>query len=139
LGFPWFAKSCPSFGCGVRGCAGDLVAGRLEGRLGGMRVRGFTMKLKPGCAEEYRRRHDALWPELAALLRESGISDYAIFLDRGSNTLFAVQKLGPGFDPEALRRHPLMRRWWEYMADLMEVHPDKSPVEGELELMFHLP
>ncbi|NGO38048.1 L-rhamnose mutarotase [Limisphaera ngatamarikiensis] len=104
-----------------------------------MRLRGFAMKLKPGCAEEYRRRHDALWPELAALLRESGISDYAIFLDAGTNTLFAVQKLGSGFDAEALRRHPVMRRWWAYMADLMEVQPDGAPVEVELDLMFYLP
>ncbi|MEJ5237797.1 MAG: L-rhamnose mutarotase [Limisphaera sp.] len=104
-----------------------------------MKLRGFTMKLKPGCEAEYRRRHEALWPELAALLRESGISDYAIFLDRSTGTLFAVQKLAPGHDPARLRTHPVMRRWWDFMADLMEVHPDHAPVEGELELMFYLP
>jgi len=104
-----------------------------------MKLRGFAMKLKAGCEAEYRRRHEALWPELAALLRQSGTSDYAIFLDTSTGTLFAVQKVGPGHDPAVLRSHPVMRRWWDYMADLMEVHPDHAPVERELELMFYLP
>ncbi|MCS7090713.1 MAG: L-rhamnose mutarotase [Verrucomicrobiota bacterium] len=103
-----------------------------------MQLRGFVMQLKPGCAAEYRRRHDAIWPELAELLRQHGIYDYAIFLDLTTNRLFAVHKVGCGYDPERLRRHPLMRRWWDSMADLMEVHPDHEPVAHDLELMFYL-
>ncbi len=38
----------------------------------------FTMKLKPGCAAEYKIRHDAIWPELADLLSASGITEYSI-------------------------------------------------------------
>ena len=41
----------------------------------------FKMKLNPGMAAEYKRRHDAIWPELVALLKEAGISDYSIHLD----------------------------------------------------------
>lgn len=96
------------------------------------------MKLKPGCAEEYRHRHDAIWPELAAILREAGISDYSIFLDPSTHTLFAVQKLAAGHTAAELSRHPVVRRWWESMAPLMETHPDQSPVCGELQEMFHL-
>lgn len=104
-----------------------------------MRIRGFKMKLKPGLEAEYRRRHDEIWPELDALLREAGISEYSIFLDEETHTLFAVQKLADSNTAASLRTHPVMRKWWDYMADLMETHPDHSPVEPDLKLVFHLP
>ena len=97
------------------------------------------MKLKPGFEAEYKRRHDAIWPELAALLRQAGISDYSIFLDEETLTLFAVQKLADDNTAASLRTHPVMRRWWDYMAGLMETHPDHSPVEPDLRQMFYLP
>ena len=53
----------------------------------------FRMKLKPGTVDEYKRRHDEIWPELAQLLREAGIYDYSIFLDEEDMHLFAVLKL----------------------------------------------
>ncbi len=53
----------------------------------------FKMKLKPGMADEYKKRHDEIWPELIDLLRRNGVSDYTIFLDEETNTLFAVQYL----------------------------------------------
>ncbi|MQP67232.1 L-rhamnose mutarotase [Niveispirillum sp. SYP-B3756] len=99
----------------------------------------FRMKLKPGFVEEYKRRHDALWPDLALALREAGIYDYSIFLDEESLSLFAVLKLKPGFEVPraALPQQPVMRRWWDYMADIMDVNPDNSPVEVPLAPMFH--
>jgi L-rhamnose mutarotase len=98
----------------------------------------FTMRLKAGCAAEYQRRHDALWPELAALLRDAGITDYSIFLEESSLTLFGVLKLTDRAAFTALPQHPLMRRWWAYMADLMETNPDSSPRVGPLREVFHL-
>ena len=53
----------------------------------------FRMRLLPGHADEYRRRHDAIWPELAVLLREAGVVDYRIFLDEETQALFAVLTL----------------------------------------------
>jgi len=96
------------------------------------------MKLKPGFTTEYQRRHDEIWPELAALLREHGISDYSIFLDEETLTLFAVQKLDERISRADLPQHPVMRRWWAYMADIMETHPDNSPVEVDLKQVFYL-
>lgn len=96
------------------------------------------MKLKAGCAAEYQRRHDALWPELAAVLRAAGVSDYSIFLDEETMTLFAVQKLATGHTAAALPAHPVVRRWWESMAPLMETHPDHAPVSQVLREVFHL-
>jgi L-rhamnose mutarotase len=103
-----------------------------------MKTHAFKMQLKPGCAAEYQRRHDALWPELAALLRQHGISDYSIFLDEATGTLFAVQRLDESIARADLPEHPLMRRWWDYMADLMETNPDHSPVVTDLKPVFYL-
>ncbi len=119
----------------------------------------FRMRLKPGVAEEYRRRHDAIWPELLSVLRDAGIYDYSIFLDRQSNNLFAVLKLAPDHRRDSLPAHPVMRRWWDYMADLMvtsdadegdvgdegdgsdegkRAGQSRRPKEWPLEMVFHM-
>ena len=98
----------------------------------------FRMKLKPGNVDEYRRRHDAIWPELAELLQAAGIHDYSIFLDEETLHLFAVLKLREPHQREQLPQHPVMRRWWDSMRDLMETHPDGRPREWPLAPMFHL-
>jgi L-rhamnose mutarotase len=97
------------------------------------------MQLKPGAVEEYRRRHDVIWPELAALLHEAGISDYSIFLDEDTLALFAVLTLADDNRRDSLPDHPVMRRWWDHMAPLMEVEPGNRPREWSLTPMFHLP
>jgi L-rhamnose mutarotase len=98
----------------------------------------FKMILKPGCKDRYVERHRALWPELQALLKAAGISDYTIFLDDETNTLFAVQQTTGAASSQDLRTHPVVQRWWAYMADLMETNPDLSPVSVPLEKVFHL-
>ncbi|MCC7703563.1 L-rhamnose mutarotase [Janthinobacterium sp. GW460P] len=100
----------------------------------------FRMQLKPGpaIAAEYQRRHDAIWPELASLLHDSGVRDYSIFLDAGTGALFAVLRRIDGHAMDALPQHPVMRRWWDYMADLMDTRPDASPVAVPLVRVFHL-
>lgn len=97
----------------------------------------FKMKLKPGFEAEYRKRHDTIWPELSKALTDAGISDYSIFLDAETLTLFAVQKLAPGHSADSLPSHPVVRRWWDYMADIMEVNADHSPVCVPLTEVFH--
>ena len=98
----------------------------------------FRMRLNPGMKAEYKRRHDEIWPELVVLLRDAGVSDYSIHLDDETNSLFGVlwRKAGHGMDD--LPRHPVMQRWWAYMADLMETKPDKEPVAVRLETVFHM-
>jgi len=98
----------------------------------------FTMKLKKGYEEEYKRRHDEIWPELAEELKKAGISDYSIFLDEAAGTLFAVQKLADDNSVDALPGKEVMRRWWDFMADIMEVNPDNSPVCTPLREVFHM-
>ncbi|SDM45359.1 L-rhamnose mutarotase [Kriegella aquimaris] len=98
----------------------------------------FTMKLKPGFEAEYKKRHDEIWPELSTLLSKSGIHEYSIFLDEESLTLFAFQKLEEGFDDAALPNHPIVKKWWAYMADIMETNDDNSPVAKPLNEVFYM-
>ena len=98
----------------------------------------FKMKLKPGFKEEYKRRHDKIWPELSALLTESGISNYSIFLDEETNILFAVQTLSGNNNSQDLQNNEIVKKWWEFMADIMDTNKDNSPVNSPLQLVFHM-
>ena len=99
----------------------------------------FKMKLHPGMEAEYRKRHDEIWPELIDLLHEAGASDYSIYLDPETNTLFGVLTRPKGHTMAALPEHPVMKRWWAHMADIMESNADNSPVVVDLVPVFHLP
>ncbi len=98
----------------------------------------FKMFLNPGCAGEYRSRHDAVWPELAALLKQAGVSNYSIHLDSETNILFAYLERPEDHAMDALALHPLMRHWWDHMKDIMRANPDGSPVAVGLEEVFYL-
>ncbi|SFQ68130.1 L-rhamnose mutarotase [Hymenobacter arizonensis] len=98
----------------------------------------FTMKLKPGVAAEYQRRHTEIWPELTAALQQAGIRDYSIYLDAASGVLFAVQKRTEDHTTAELPSTEIMKRWWAYMADLMDTNPDHSPVVQPLQRVFHM-
>lgn len=98
----------------------------------------FVMKLKPGFEAEYKRRHDQIWPELTRELKAAGISDYSIFLDPRTGCLFAVQKLAPGHTADNLPQTAIVKKWWAYMKDIMDINPDNSPVALPLTEVFHL-
>ncbi len=102
-----------------------------------MKRNAFKMKLHPGYEAEYRKRHDEIWPELSKALIDAGVTDYSIFLDPETLTLFAVQKLADGHTADQLPDLPIVRKWWNYMADIMEVNPDNSPVSKPLVEVFH--
>jgi L-rhamnose mutarotase len=99
----------------------------------------FKMKLKTGFKEEYKKRHNEIWPSLATLLINSGISEYSIFFDEETHTLFAVQNQASGIDAAKLPEKEIVKEWWAYMEDLMETNPDHSPVVTPLEEVFYLP
>jgi L-rhamnose mutarotase len=103
-----------------------------------MKRNAFAMRLKPGCEGEYKKRHDEIWPELKAALRKAGVSDYSIYLDRKTNTLFAVQRLADDARDDELPGTDIVKKWWAQMADLMDTNPDNSPVSDSLEEMFHM-
>jgi L-rhamnose mutarotase len=98
----------------------------------------FRMRLNPGMKDEYKRRHDEIWPELVTLLRDAGVSDYSIHLDEETNALFAVLWRRDDHRMDELPQQPLMQRWWAHMADIMETKPDNEPVAVPLETVFQM-
>ena len=98
----------------------------------------FKMFLKPGCEAEYEKRHNEIWPDLIKLLKESGVYDYSIFWDKDTNILFAVQKTKGDGNSQDLGGNPIVQKWWDYMADIMETNPDNSPVSITLPELFYM-
>ena len=99
----------------------------------------FRMTLPPGQLDEYRRRHDQIWPDLVSLLKDAGVEDYSIHHDPETNALFGVLWRRADHGMDALPGHEVMKRWWAHMADIMQTHPDNAPVAVPLETVFHLP
>ena len=98
----------------------------------------LLMKLKPGCQEEYQRRHNPIWPELQAVLKEHGVSNYSIFLDRRTDQLFGYVEIESKSRWEQIAQTEVCQRWWAHMKDLMLTNPDDSPLTTELAEVFHL-
>ncbi len=98
----------------------------------------FRMNLNPDMKAEYKRRHDEIWPELTNLLKDAGVSDYSIWLDEETNHLFAVLKRPADHRMDDLPKQAIMRKWWDYMADVMETDASNTPAQVQLINMFHL-
>ena len=98
----------------------------------------FKMHLNDGQKEEYIKRHKEIWPELKELLKNAGICEYSIFLDEETNTLFAFQKVSGERGSQDLGKSEIVKKWWDFMADIMETNPDNSPVTVDLEEVFYL-
>lgn len=98
----------------------------------------FVMHLHPGKKEEYRRRHNPIWPELEAELKSHGAHNYSIFLDEATHTLFAYVEIEDEARWQSIAQTEACRRWWAFMKDVMPSNPDNSPVAKEIEEVFHL-
>lgn len=99
----------------------------------------FKMKLNAGQKEAYTKRHNDLWPELEKLLKDNGVSEYSIFFDEETHTLFAFQKVAGDGGSQDLASKDIVKKWWDFMADIMEVNPDNSPISVPLEEVFYMP
>ncbi|MDG6099908.1 L-rhamnose mutarotase [Alteromonas sp. ZYF713] len=98
----------------------------------------FVMTLKPGYEQEYKKRHDEIWPELVVELKNAGVSDYSIFYEESSRKLFAVLKREDNHTMDMLPSNPVVKKWWKHMADIMDTHEDNQPVATDLRKVFHL-
>ena len=96
------------------------------------------MQVKHGAEEEYRQRHCPIWRELEDVPRAHGVYNYSIALHSETGQLFAYAEIEDAARWKAIAQTPTCRRWWDYMADLMEVNADSSPRAVELQEMFHL-
>ena len=103
-----------------------------------MKRMAFKMFLNPGQKEEYKRRHQNLFPELRQLLHDSGVHNYSIYLDEDTDTLYAYQEVEGEGGSQDLGETDICKKWWAYMADIMKCNPDNSPVSIRLPEMFHM-
>ena len=97
------------------------------------------MFLKPGCEKEYARRHAAIWPEVVKMIKDSGVGNYSIYWDKDTNILFGYQECSSDTNSQDTTDvDPVTQKWWDMMADIMEVNADNSPVTIPIEEVFHL-
>lgn len=101
-------------------------------------IKGFKMKIYEGKSEEYEKRHNELWPEMKAMIHEHGGKNYTIFLDRETNVLFGYIEIENEELWDKSADTAINRKWWEFMADIMETNQDHSPVCVGLHNIFHL-
>ena len=100
-------------------------------------IKGFKMKLFPGMEQEYERRHNLLWDEMKDMIHEYGGSNYTIFLDKETGVLFGYLEVEDEERWDQSADTQICRKWWDYMADIMETNPDNSPVSIDLKKVFH--
>ena len=98
----------------------------------------FKMYLTEGQKDAYKKRHNAIWPELKSLLEKSGVSEYSIFFDEETNILFGFQKISGEGGSQDLGQNEIVQKWWKHMADIMETNPDNSPKTVALEELFYM-
>jgi len=101
-------------------------------------IKGFKMKLYPGMEKEYEKRHNELWPEMIEAIHAHGGKNYTIFLDRETLILFGYIEIEDEERWAKLADTPINRKWWDFMADIMDTNPDNSPVSVDLKNVFHL-
>ena len=100
--------------------------------------KGFKMFLYPGMEEEYEKRHNQLWPEMRDMIHEYGGHNYSIYLDRETHVLYGDLEVEDEARWAASADTAINRKWWDFMADIMETNPDNSPVCVDLSPVFHL-
>jgi L-rhamnose mutarotase len=98
----------------------------------------FRMVLNPGMRDEYERRHNEIWPELVDALHRAGVRDYSIYYDDATHHLFAVLTRTVTHTMDALPHLDVMRKWWDYMADIMQTAADHTPFQQPLARVFRL-
>lgn len=99
----------------------------------------WKARVLDGKLEEYRRRHDEIWPEMVALLKEAGISNYTIW--NVGDELFGYYECEKGVDYAAAvqAKSPIVERWNEYMKDVMEMERDpETGAQPRLVKVFEL-
>ena len=98
----------------------------------------FKMKLYDGMQQEYEKRHNELWDEMKDMIHQHGGSNYSIFLDEETNILYGYIELESEELWSKSADAEVCKKWWEFMADIMETNPDNSPISIDLKSVFHL-
>jgi L-rhamnose mutarotase len=100
----------------------------------------FMLRLRPGAAAAYEEAHRAVWPEMLALLKRAGVSEYSIYR-RDELLILALRAADFESAWQKIESDPINTRWQQAMA------PFFAPIEGLLpgerfpmmEEVFYLP
>jgi len=107
-----------------------------------MKQLAFKMNLSSGNVAEYTKRHneiDQTHPGISKALKEAGVSNYSIFYDPQTKTLFALWHMTEDNTTDDLVNNPAVKEWWAFMNDgIMEYNAEGQPVAVTLERVFHL-
>ena len=97
------------------------------------------MTLKEGKLEEYKRKHDEVWPEISEILRSSGVTNYSIYYDKKDNTLIEYMELTDDNTFDQMEELETIKKWNIFMKDLLVTtsKEDASPIVDELLEVFH--
>ena len=98
----------------------------------------FVMSVNAGHEAEYARRHQPIWAELSAVLKEHGVHNYSIFLHEETRQLFGYVEIEDEARWAAIAKTAVCQRWWKHMSEIMPSHANYSPVSRELKEVFHL-
>jgi L-rhamnose mutarotase len=98
----------------------------------------FVMSVYPGYEEEYKKRHNPIWKELENEIRNHGVKNYSIFLDRKTGMLFGYLEIEDEQLWKKIAETDICKKWWAYMKEIMPSNPDNSPVSRDLEEVFHI-
>lgn len=98
----------------------------------------FVMQVHPDQHEEYRKRHNPIWPDLEATLKSHGVHNYSIFLHSETSQLFAYVEIEDESRWQRIARTDICKKWWGYMQEVMSSNPDTSPQTLDLQEVFHI-
>lgn len=98
----------------------------------------WKARLKPGMRDEYKRRHDEIWPEMADELRKAGVRNYTIW--NNGDELIGYYECEDLASCEAYKaKSDVVRRWSQSMVGIMEMEKDDATGETkEFERIFEL-
>lgn len=93
-------------------------------------------RVKEGYIDEYKKRHDNIWPEMKAVLKEAGICNYSIYLC--GNDLFGYYECQKGikYAQDYQNNSEVVKKWNVYMSDILIW--DDNKVQGSLDEVFRL-
>jgi|ETNmetMinimDraft_26_1059896.scaffolds.fasta_scaffold185524_2 L-rhamnose mutarotase len=119
------------------------AVGSINGSVPGMETKrmirkAFVMQVNSDQHEEYRKRHNPIWPELEDTLKSHGVLNYSIFLHPETSQLFAYVEIEDESRWQSIAQTDACQKWWAHMRQIMSSNPDNSPRLKDLKEVFHI-
>ncbi len=98
----------------------------------------FVFSVQPGKVDEYQKRHNPIWQELADTLKRHGAHAYSIYHHPETNQLFGYVEIEDEARWNAIAQTEVCKRWWKHMSEIMPSEADGRPIGQDLREVFHL-